>query len=89
MSDIPFDVNDLELAYVNPEGFNTVGKREIVGKGRWTTTMQRIISDGNRYFRLQWSEGNTEYQETNDTVYVDEVWPKQIMTTIYVTEKPE
>jgi hypothetical protein len=86
MSDIPFEVNE-DLMWKNPTGWVDAQGRTIVDKGRWTTYLERVITDGSRYFRVNWSEGNTEYQDPADCVEVVEVWPKQVMTTVFLMKK--
>lgn len=70
---IPFDVNDPELSYNDPEGYITV-------KG---PAYSRVIFGYGKYFRLSWDMPNTEYQNADDTVRVVEVYPHQVMTTVY------
>lgn len=89
MTDALFeDVEDLE--YENPEGWHTVEPEHITGKGRWEVHKTRVISNGTLFYRLRWSEGATEYQDNDgdNGMAIVQVYPHQIMTTVYKTEKP-
>ncbi len=80
--DIPFEINS-GLIWDNPDGFRTVSGPDICDKARWVTYMRRVISDGTKYYSLEWEEGNTEYQDASDEVSAKEVWPHVVQVIEY------
>jgi len=73
------------------EGYKPVTDEEIVDKTRWSVVYERVFentSDGT-FWNLSWSGGATEYQEdTEADVYIVQVYPHQVMETVYKTKKP-
>jgi len=67
---------------------------EITDQGRWTTTFSRVVrqKSSGKFFALTWERGSTEYQHQDgedNFWYINEVYPKEVMKTIYVTKDPK
>ena len=70
-------------------GFEEVTEAEYGGKRRWTTPFSQVfkrVAD-ETYWRFSWQEGNTEYQEVDFDLDIEQVYPKQVTKTIYVTKQ--
>jgi hypothetical protein len=59
------------------------GKKNIINKSRWSYTVEGVYKHlkTEKYYKLRWSEGATEYQEPD--FYITEVVPKEVTVTVY------
>lgn len=64
---------------------------EMVDSDRWHIYYEKVVeqvSTGN-FYELQYGRGATEYQEWEGDISFVQVYPKEVTTTIYTTDKPE
>lgn len=95
MTDIPFEI-DRELKWENPEGWYTIVPESCCDQRCWVSSYARVVgnaptaSEATRFFVLDWELPSTESSEgsESDDVEVREVFPHQVITTVYKTEKP-
>lgn len=81
----PFSQDEVdEIMYDNPEGWKTVEGPDITGQSRWHTQWTRVISNGEKFFRIYWATGSTEYQDNLEDIMIVEVKPIQVTVTQYV-----
>lgn len=64
----------------------------VVGQGRWTTDHELLIRQSDKYYRTYYSVASTEIQdllpwEYDVEVVLEEVYPKQVTTTVFVPVK--
>lgn len=62
--------------------------KETVNEGRWETTKEIVFTDGYKFWRTSYSEGNTEYQDSTlfgseDEIECREVIPREKVITVY------
>lgn len=82
------EVTDIEEWETLTEEYKIVEDESITDQHRWQTYYTMVVQDpeGN-YWRLNWSQGSTEYQDTGWEYEMHEkqqVQPKQVSKTIYV-----
>jgi len=65
---------------------------EIIDTTRWSVVEKRIFKYEGKYYRTTYSYGATEcqdeapYDDEPDMIECPEVFPKEVITTVYVTE---
>lgn len=66
-------------------------KEDIMEQSRWETLYETIYKhkQTGRYFAAYDWRGSTESQENDDEPEIIEVWPKEVTTIIYTSDKPE
>ena len=57
---------------------------EIVDQDRWATYHEMIIKYGDRYYKINYDRGSTEYQESSGEYTITEVKPVEVTVTKYV-----
>lgn len=70
-------------------GFEPETVKEINDIGRWTTSVSKVykrVAD-ETYWRFSWQEGNTECQEVDFDLDIEQVYPKQVTKTIYTSKQ--
>ena len=69
--------------------YNTVVDEEVVDTSRWYNLMKMVVQEieTGKFFRVTWKAGATEYQEVEPNFQMVEVFPRQVMTTVYTTKK--
>ena len=83
------DLYDLASG-IKPGPWDYVETPEPTGHSRWTVDYRCTVTNGTDYYRITWSRGATETQDTGPEYFeYVQVWPKQVLQTIYVEEKPE
>lgn len=84
--------DDAEAFYdIDDFGFEGVTEAEYGDKGRWYIQVSQVykrVAD-NTYWCFSWQEGNTESQETDLDLCIEQVYPKQVTKTIYITKQGE
>lgn len=79
------DYSDVVYGYV--EGVGVIHE-EITDTGRWENFKYTVVEVDGRFFATHWAEAATEMQEDNYyNKTFEEVYPKEVKTTIYVTEE--
>ena len=78
-----------DITFGDHPNYKTVVDEEIVGNSRWSHYMEMVIEEEKtgKFFLLNWEVGATEYQDPEPNFEMVEVFPKQVMTTVYTTEK--
>lgn len=73
----------------DPEGFGFewVTEEKIDDQSRWSTYFSRVAKklSEDKYYEFSWASGSTEYQETDLDLMYQEVIPKEVTQTIYVS----
>lgn len=83
MSDISMTLGEFEDLQESND-YLTISEK-LIGQGRWTTTYKIIFKLKDKYYKVHVTRGLTEYQDTDydqDLEFV-EVFPKQVVTTVY------
>lgn len=83
-----------KILFDDDSDYTPESAEEIDSQDRWTTRFSRVykqLSTG-KFFRLDWERGSTEsqYLDHEDCFWgIVEVFPRQVTTTVYFTQKPK
>lgn len=82
-----FNIEDLiDLSCGNtPPMFEILEPESIYDHGSWTVSYSLVFKYLDKFYRMGWRVGATEYQEVDFNPIVREVFPKEITKTVYVT----
>ncbi len=76
----------------NFDGFEVMYTKQV-DTSRWSIIHEQVFSFDGKFYKTIFRTGATEYQDEmpyndeNDWIEIDEVYPKEISTTIYVTKE--
>lgn len=87
-----FSADDLyDLASgIKPGPWDYTERPEPTYHLRWSVDYGCTVTNGTDFYRIVWSCGATEAQDTGPEHFEYwQVWPKQVVQTIYTKEKPE
>lgn len=86
----------IDLAYTDHDrNLFEIVETQMVDQRRWETTYEIVFKFEDRFFRSQYDLGSTECQESmpyeydgddDDMIEVEEVFPKEVTVTQYVTK---
>lgn len=78
-----------DIVYGDHELFSDVTSEVLEGSSRWTLHYSKIVKDdvSGAFYRVFWEMGATEYQECELEPTMQRVYPKQVVTTVYTTQK--
>lgn len=66
----------------------TVVPEHPTNQSRWSTAYEQVVKDQQGdFWMLRWEVGSTEYQEVDFKVEVTQVYPKEVIKTIYTPSK--
>lgn len=74
------------------EHYEEITDAERTGGSRWSTFFSQVWRDtrDGTFWKITWSRGSTEYQDEGvEHVQVAQVWPHQVMQTVYRTKPQE
>jgi len=79
----------LEIIWGDSEEYETIVEESIVDQSRWSTFYEAVFlkKSDKTFWRGSWETGSTEYPETDLNFTMTQVYPKEVLTTIYSTEK--
>lgn len=68
-------------------GFKWVTEETIESQSRWSTYFSRVAKKLNegKYYEFSWEAGSTEMQEADLNLMYQEVVPKEVTQTVYVS----
>jgi len=78
-----------EIIWGDSGEYETIVKEYIVDQSRWGTFYEAIFlkKSDKTFWRGSWETGSTECQETDLGFTMTQVYPKEVLTTVYSTEK--
>jgi hypothetical protein len=78
-----------EIVWGDHEGFMTVVPKEYLDTSRWSVYCKVIVKElaTGKFFGIWFSEPATEQQDCEPNYDMEEVFPKEVTTTIYVRGK--
>lgn len=84
-----FNAEDLEeLCWDSSfDDFTVVQKPVPIDTSRWAIQYEMVFSKDEKFYRMNWEVGATEYQEVDFEPYVIEVFPVEKTITVYEPKK--
>lgn len=78
-----------DITFGDHPDYETVVGEEVVDTSRWSHFMKMVTREvkTGKFYEVTWEVGATEYQECEPDFQMVEVFPKEVVTTIYTTEK--
>lgn len=81
-------ITDYDAAEDYLYGMETVVEEHPIDQGRWTILFKKVVKDSEgNFWELNWESGSTEYQGVDFELQVTQVYPKEVVKTIYTTKK--
>lgn len=84
--DESFDLNEIFFDPAFKKMFTCVEAREQMHSGRWEERLRSVFKFnglGHHYIAFEWNEGLTEMQDAEPEAEFYEVFPREIVTTVY------
>ena len=80
-----------DITFGDHPDYKTVVDEEVVDTSRWSQFMRMVTKEikTGKFFEVTWEVGATEYQECEPGFEMVEVFPKEIIKTIYTTKKED
>lgn len=86
------DINNLIERFPDSYEFMNVPNVEelednIINTGRWETTWRVVFKRDDEYVAVEYNMGATEYQDAEPNAVAYEVYPVQVVKTVYQRSK--
>lgn len=69
------------------EGYEIVVDETIDGTSRWGIDYFLVFKHNDKFYKMSWESGATEYQEIDFDPWVVQVYPKTKTVTVYETNE--